>query len=72
MTVWASQAAPLVKHLPAHAGDTDMLRPWVGKTPWKRARQPTTVLMPGESHGERSLMLGGVRRVAGLGLTVAT
>ena len=23
--------------------------PWVGKTPWKRARQPTPVFLPGES-----------------------
>ena len=29
--------------------------PWVGKTPWRRAQQPTPVLLPGESHGQRSL-----------------
>ena len=29
---------------------------WVGKTPWRRARQPTPVFLPGESHGQRSLM----------------
>ena len=23
--------------------------PWVGKTPWRRAWQPTPVLLPGES-----------------------
>ena len=28
---------------------------WVGKMPWRRARQPTPVSLPGESHGERSL-----------------
>jgi len=22
--------------------------PWVGKTPWRRARQPTPVFLPGE------------------------
>ena len=29
--------------------------PWVGKNPWRRARQPTPVFLPGESHGQRSL-----------------
>ena len=27
----------------------------VGKIPWRRAWQPTPVLLPGESHGQRSL-----------------
>ena len=30
--------------------------PWVGKIPWKRAWQPTPVFLPGESHGQRSLV----------------
>ena len=30
--------------------------PWVGKIPWRRKRQPTPVLMPGKSHGQRSLI----------------
>ena len=29
--------------------------PWVGKMPWRKAWQPTAVLLPGESHGQRSL-----------------
>ena len=29
---------------------------WVGKVPWKRAWKPTPVFLPGESHGERSLV----------------
>ena len=28
---------------------------WVGKIPWRRAWQPTPVLLPGESYGQRSL-----------------
>ena len=32
------------------------LDPWVRKIPWKRAQQPTLVLLPGESHGQRSLV----------------
>ena len=30
--------------------------PWVGKIPWRRTWQPTPVPLPGESHGERSLV----------------
>ena len=29
--------------------------PWVRKIPWRRAWQPTPVLLPGESHRQRSL-----------------
>ena len=32
------------------------LNPWVGKIPWRRAWQPTPVFLPGESHGQRSLV----------------
>ena len=28
--------------------------PWVRKIPWRRAQQPTPVLLPGESQGQRS------------------
>ena len=30
--------------------------PWVGKIPWRRKWQPTQVLLPGKSHGQRSLV----------------
>ena len=30
--------------------------PWVRKIPWRVAWQPTPVLLPGESHGLRSLV----------------
>ena len=29
--------------------------PWIGKIPWKKKWQPTPVLLPRESHGQRSL-----------------
>ena len=29
---------------------------WVGKIPWRREWQPTTVFLPGKSHGQRSLL----------------
>ena len=30
--------------------------PWDGKILWRRAWQPTPVFLPGESHGQRSLV----------------
>ena len=30
--------------------------PWVGKIPWRGAQQPTTVFLPGESRGQRTLV----------------
>ena len=46
----------MVKNLPANARDMRCgFDPWVGKIPWRKARQPTAVFLPGESHGQRSL-----------------
>jgi len=47
--------ALVVKNSPANAGDARGFDPWVGKIPWRRAWQPTTVFLPGEAHGQRSL-----------------
>ena len=30
--------------------------PWVRKIPWRRKWQPTSVLFPGKSHGQKSLV----------------
>ena len=30
--------------------------PWIGKIPWRRKWQPSPVLLPGKSHGQRSLV----------------
>ena len=30
--------------------------PWVGRVPWRREWQPTSVFLPGKSHGRRSLV----------------
>ena len=49
----------MVKNLPANAGDvrdTGQSLGWVGKIPWRRAWQPTPVFLPGESHGQGSLV----------------
>jgi len=46
----------VVKNLPANAGDARCgFDPWVRKIPWRRKWQPTPVVWPGESHGQRSL-----------------
>ena len=56
----ASLVAQLVKNLPAmqettcNVGDPGF-DPWVGKIPWRRKGHPTSVILPGESHGQRSL-----------------
>ena len=39
------------KELACHRFD-----PWVGKIPWRRRWQPIPVFLPGESHGQRSLV----------------
>ena len=47
----------MVRKLSANAGDVRDAGsiPGVGKIPGRRAWQPTPVLLPGESHGQRSL-----------------
>ena len=42
------------KESACNAGDLG-LDSWVGKDAWRRKWQPTPVLLPGESHGQRSL-----------------
>ena len=44
-----------VKNPPANAGDEGLI-PGSGRSPWRRAWQPTPVFLPGESHGQRSLV----------------
>ena len=50
----------VVKKLPAmqKPQETQLcsFNPWVRKILWRRAWQPTPVFLPGESHGQRSLM----------------
>ena len=51
------QVAPVVKNPLANAGDMRLgFDPWIGKIPWREAWQPTPVFLPGESHGQRSLV----------------
>jgi len=54
---WASQVALVVKNPPARrfkkVQRISGFYPWVGKIPWRRARQPTLIFFPGESHRQR-------------------
>ena len=52
--VRASLVAQMVKNLPAM--QSPGFNPWVGKIPWRREWLPTPVFLPGEFHGQRSLM----------------
>ena len=46
----------MVKNPPANAEDVRRrFDPWVRKIPWRRAWQPISGFLPGESHGQRSL-----------------
>ena len=49
---------PVVKNAFANAGDVRDAGsiPGSGRSPWRRAWQPTPVFLPGESHGQRSLV----------------
>ena len=44
----------MVKNLPAM--QRPGFNPWVRKIPWRRERLPTPVFLPGEAHGQRSLV----------------
>ena len=48
----------VVENLSAKAGDARdaKFNPWIGKIPWRRKWQPTPVFLPGESHGQMSLV----------------
>ena len=50
----ASLVAQRLKRLPTMR--ETWFNPWVGKIPWRRKWQPTPVFLPGESHGQRSLV----------------
>ena len=57
-SIWASQVAQMVKNPPANAGDIEtQVRSLHQEDPLERREwQPTPVFLPGESHGQRSLV----------------
>ena len=69
----SSQVALVVKSLPGNAGDKRLrFDLWVGKIPWRRARQPTLVFLPGASHGQSSLSGYRIHRISESDTTEAT
>ena len=44
------------KESACNAGNRHRFLSWVGKIPWRRKQQPTPVFLPGESHGQGSLV----------------
>ena len=52
---YVSQVALVVKNPPANSGNIRGMNSGLRKFPWRRARQPTPVFLPGESHEQRSL-----------------
>ena len=51
--LWGFPGNSVVKNPAAKAGDSD---PWVRMISWRKKWQATPVLLPGESHGQRSLV----------------
>ena len=51
---WAAQRRRV--HLQCRRPRRCEFGPWGGKVPWRRKWQPTPVLLPGKSHGQRSLV----------------
>ena len=54
-TSLVAQTVKAVK-VSAYNGRRPRFDPWLGKIPWRRKWQPTPVLLPGKSHGRRSLV----------------
>ena len=61
----------VVKNPPANAKHPGF-SPWAGKIPWRRKWQPTPVFLPGEFHGQRSLVGYSPRGRKELDMTEAT
>ena len=53
--VGVSLVALVAKNPSANRCPRQGFSPWVRKSPWRRAWQPTPVFLPGESHGQESL-----------------
>ena len=49
----------MVKNPPANAEDSMRVPSLRWEDPWRRAWHPTSVFLPGESHGQRSLVGNG-------------
>ena len=69
MVKWLSDKEPTWqrRRLKRHGFDY-----WVKKIPWKRAWQPTPVFLPGESHGQRGLVVYSLEGCKELDMTEVT
>ena len=58
MIPWGFPGGSVVKNLPANAGDAGGcgFEPWVGKIPRRMKWQCTPIFLPGNFHGQRSLV----------------
>ena len=53
----ASQVVLVIKNMCVNVGHKrHRFDPWVRKNSWRRTWQPNPVILPGESHGQRSLV----------------
>ena len=52
--IWDSLVAQMVKNLPTM--QKPRFDPWVRKIPCRREWQPTPIFLPGDFHGQRSLV----------------
>ena len=52
--LWASLVEQMVNNLPVM--QETGFSPWVGKIPWRGEWLPSSVFLPGEFHGQRSLV----------------
>ena len=52
--IGVSLVAQMVKNPPANARDKGLI-PRLGRFPWGKKWQPTSVFLPGKSHGQGSL-----------------
>ena len=54
---WVSQVVLVIKNMSARRRHKRSgFDSWVGKIPWRRAKQSTLVFLHGKSHGQRSLV----------------
>ena len=67
MVQCTSLVAQMVKNLPAM--QETRLDPWISKIPWRKEWQLTPVFLPGEFHGQKSLVGFDPRGCKGLDMT---
>ena len=65
----ASSKEPIVN---ASRRKKNWFYPRVGNIPWRWAQQPTLVFLPGESHGQRNLVVYSPYSLKGLDMTEVT